>query len=65
MPRVLMVSPHFPPDTSAGAHRVRLLAPYLAAYGWEPTVMTVDPAAYDGRLDPDLALARFIRGRCA
>jgi hypothetical protein len=53
--RVLMVSPHFPPDTSAGAHRVRLLAPYLADYGWEPTVVTVDPAAYEGRLDPDLA----------
>jgi glycosyltransferase involved in cell wall biosynthesis len=53
--RVLMVSPHFPPDTSAGAHRVRLLAPYLAAAGWEPTVVTVEPSAYEGRLDPDLA----------
>jgi hypothetical protein len=53
--RVLMLSPHFPPDTSAGAHRVRLLAPYLADYGWEPTVLTVDPSAYEGRLDPDLA----------
>jgi len=53
--RVLMVSPHFPPDTSAGAHRVRLLAPYLAEFGWEPTVMTVETSAYEGRLDPDLA----------
>ena len=50
-----MVSPHFPPDTSAGAHRVRLLAPHLPAFGWEPTVLTVDPEAYEGRLDPDLA----------
>lgn len=50
-----MVSPHFPPDTSAGAHRVRLLAPYLAAAGWEPTVVTVEPSAYEGRLDPELA----------
>ena len=55
MKRVLMVSPHFPPDTSAGAHRVRLLAPHLAACGWEPTVLTVDPSFYEGRLDPDLA----------
>ena len=39
MRRVLMVSPHFPPDTTAGAHRVRLLAPHLAAHGWEPTVV--------------------------
>ena len=50
-----MVSPYFPPDTSAGTHRVRLLAPHLPAFGWEPTVLTVDPEAYEGRLDPDLA----------
>jgi hypothetical protein len=50
-----MISPHFPPDTSAGTHRVRLLAPHLPAFGWEPTVLTVDAGAYEGRLDPDLA----------
>lgn len=50
-----MISPHFPPDTSAGTHRVRLLAPHLPAFGWEPTVMTIDPSAYEGRLDADLA----------
>ena len=53
--RVLMVSPHFPPDSSAAAHRVRLLAPHLADAGWTPTVVTVDPSAYEGRLDPELA----------
>jgi glycosyl transferase family 4 len=53
--RVLMVSPHFPPDSSAGAHRVRLLAPHLAGCGWDPTVVTVDPAAYEGRLDAGLS----------
>ena len=55
MRRVLMISPHFPPDTSAGSHRVRLLAPYLREFGWEPTVVSVDPESYEGRLDPDLA----------
>jgi hypothetical protein len=50
-----MVSPHFPPDTSAGAHRVRLLAPHLAALGWRPTVVTVEPGGYEGRLDAELA----------
>jgi hypothetical protein len=55
MPRVLMVSPHFPPDTSAGAHRVRLLAPHLPACGWEPTVVTVDPRYYEGRLDCEIS----------
>jgi glycosyltransferase involved in cell wall biosynthesis len=56
MRRVLMVSPHFPPDTSAGTHRVRLFAPHLAEYGWEPTVVSVEASGYEGRLDPDLAM---------
>src|SRR2546425_738344 len=55
MPRVLIISPHFPPDTSAGAHRARLLAPQLPRYGWEPTIISVDPRDYEGRLDPRLA----------
>jgi glycosyltransferase involved in cell wall biosynthesis len=55
MRRVLMVSPHFPPDTSAGAHRVRLLAPHLPKQGWEPTVVSVEPGGYEDRLDDGLA----------
>ncbi len=55
MPRVLLISPHFPPDSSAGTHRVRLLAPHLPAYGWEPTVLTVDPRDCEGPLDARLA----------
>jgi hypothetical protein len=54
MRRVLMVSPHFPPDSSAASHRVRLLAPHLEDAGWSPTVVTLDRSAYEGRLDPDL-----------
>jgi Glycosyl transferase 4-like domain len=54
MRRVLMVTPHFPPDSSAAAHRVRLLAPHLPEAGWMPTIVTVDPSAYEGRLDRDL-----------
>jgi hypothetical protein len=50
-----MVSPHFPPDTAAATHRVRLLAPHLPAFGWEPTIVTVDPRDYEARLDPLLA----------
>jgi glycosyltransferase involved in cell wall biosynthesis len=55
MRRVLMISPHFPPDSTAATHRVRLLAPHLADRGWQPTVLTVDPQDYEGRLDPALA----------
>ena len=54
MRRVLMVTPHFPPDSSAASHRVRLLAPHLEDAGWSPTVVTVERSAYEGRLDPDL-----------
>jgi glycosyltransferase involved in cell wall biosynthesis len=54
MRRVLMVSPHFPPDSSAASHRVRLLAPHLENAGWSPTVVTLERSAYEGRLDPDL-----------
>jgi glycosyltransferase involved in cell wall biosynthesis len=66
--RVLFVSPHFPPDSSAGTHRVRLLAPHMAGHGWEPTVLTVDPRDYEGRLDAALAASvpdslRVIRTR--
>lgn len=55
MRRLLMISPHFPPDSSAATHRVRLLAPHLPHFGWEPVVLTVAPDAYEGRLDPNLA----------
>ncbi len=55
MKRALLVSPHFPPDTSAGTHRVRLLAPHLERYGWQPTIVSVDPRDYETRLDHDLA----------
>ena len=55
MRRVLIVSPHFPPDSSAATHRVRLLAPHLPAFGWEPTVLTLEPGAYEGKLDPILS----------
>jgi len=52
--RLLIISPHFPPDSSAGTHRVRLLAPHLAFYGWTPTVLTVAEQDYEGRIDPEL-----------
>ena len=54
MRRVLMVTPHFPPDSSAASHRVRLLAPHLPQAGWSPTIVTLERSAYEGRLDRDL-----------
>jgi glycosyltransferase involved in cell wall biosynthesis len=54
MRRLLIISPHFPPDTSAGTHRARLIAAHLLECGWEPTVLTVDPSGYETRLDEGL-----------
>jgi glycosyltransferase involved in cell wall biosynthesis len=54
MRRALLISPHFPPDSSAATHRLRLIAPHLAAWGWEPTVLTVEPRAYRHGLDSEL-----------
>jgi hypothetical protein len=49
-----MITPHFPPDSNAGTHRVRLLAPHLPRHGWLPTVLTVDPLYYEGLPDARL-----------
>jgi hypothetical protein len=54
MRRVLLISPHFPPDSSAAAHRVRLLAPHLPEFGWNPVVLTLSPSAYETKLDLEL-----------
>src|SRR6059036_1916408 len=49
-----MVSPHFPPDTTAGTHRVRLFASHLGEFGWEPVVVSIDPDRYEGEIDRGL-----------
>ena len=55
-----MISPHFPPDTRAAAHRMRLLAPCLQEHGWEPTVVSVDPRDLGVPIERDLE--RFVHG---
>jgi hypothetical protein len=54
MSRVVLVAPEFPPSNSAGAHRPRLLAKHLPAFGWTPTVLTVRPEQIEGPVDPML-----------
>jgi hypothetical protein len=53
--RVALVSGHFAPSNLVGAHRARLWSRYLPEFGWEPIVITGDPAFYEERPDPDLA----------
>jgi hypothetical protein len=52
--RALLIAPHFPPDSGAATHRVRLLAPYLDDFGWTPTVLTVNRESIEGTPDPEL-----------
>jgi hypothetical protein len=58
--RVLVISPHFPPDTGAASHRMRLLAPRLPEHGWEPTIIAIDPRDLGPRSEPELV--GFVHG---
>ncbi len=48
MKRVLFITYYFPPSGGSGVQRPLKFVKYLPAYGWRPTVLTVDPkdAAY-------------------
>lgn len=48
MKKILIVSPHFPPINAPDMQRVRLALPHLAANGWEPTVLAIDPEFIEG-----------------
>jgi hypothetical protein len=52
MRRVVLVAPEFPPSNTAGAHRPRLFAKHLPAFGWTPTVLTIRRDQIEGPLDP-------------
>ena len=57
MREVLIVSPRFPPINAADMHRVRMSLAYYRQFGWEPTVLCIDPATSDGIEDAMLAQA--------
>jgi hypothetical protein len=54
MRRLALVSGHFPPSNLVGAQRARLWSRNLPEFGWEPTIITGNPARYEERPDPDL-----------
>ncbi len=54
--RVLIVSPHFPPINAADHQRIRMALPYFAEFGWDVTVLCVDPEFIEGINDPNLSL---------
>lgn len=53
--KVIIVAPHFPPSNLAGVHRSRLFAQHLPEFGWDPIIVTVNPARYEEALDPALS----------
>ncbi|MGH6949612.1 MAG: glycosyltransferase [Vitreimonas sp.] len=52
--RLLIVSPHFPPADAVDMHRVRMNVRHYREHGWDPLVLTVDPAATGRLVDPAL-----------
>lgn len=54
MKRLALVSGHFAPSNLVGAQRARLWSRHLPEFGWEPIVVTGDPALYEERPDADL-----------
>jgi glycosyltransferase involved in cell wall biosynthesis len=55
MPRLLILSPHFPPSNAADHQRIRMYLPYLLELGWSITVLAVD--ARDSTMPQDPLLA--------
>lgn len=52
MKRVLMIAFHFPPLAgSSGIQRTLRFARYLPDFGWEPTILTAHPRAYERTSD--------------
>ena len=53
--RVLIISPNFPPKSTADLHRVRTSLRHYARFGWQPTVLTMTPESSEGLNDAALA----------
>ena len=54
MKRVLIVSPSFPPTSTADLHRVRASLPHFAEFGWSPYVLAIRPEDHGGLTEPEL-----------
>ncbi len=54
MKKILIVAFHFPPQAgSSGYLRTLKFCRYLPEYGWQPSILTVNPRAY-GQTDPSV-----------
>jgi glycosyltransferase involved in cell wall biosynthesis len=55
MPRLLIVSPHFPPVNAPDMQRVRMTLPYFVEAGWDVTVLTVDDPTPTAPVEQELS----------
>lgn len=51
---VLIVSPHFPPINAPDHQRVRMALLHFKEFGWQPTVLAVEPECSENRRDDSL-----------
>ena len=51
MKSVVIIAPDFSPSSLPPALRVRFFAQHLPDYGWQPTIITTDPAYYETAVD--------------
>lgn len=58
MPKVLIISPYFPPNNAADMQRVRTSLPYFEKYGWIPEIVCVNEQYTD--ISNDLLLLESI-----
>lgn len=54
LPRLLIVSPHFPPVNAPDMQRVRMSLPHFVALGWEVTVLAGDDDHPQAPVEPEL-----------
>ena len=69
MPRLLIISPHFPPVNAPDMQRVRMSLPHFVTAGWEVTVLAADDREPMAPLEPELLetippAVRVVRVHC-
>ncbi|MFZ4462200.1 MAG: glycosyltransferase [Bacteroidales bacterium] len=52
MKKVLVISPNFPPINAADMHRIRQSLLYFSDFGWEATVVAIEPRYIEMSEDP-------------
>lgn len=63
--RVLVVAYAFPPCGGAGVQRIAKTVMYLADFGWDTSVLTVEPSCYGTRDEShDIGQGRVVRTPC-